>query len=981
MRVQFTYRDRGTSSPLSRDPSDLHSWCVRAFIELIPARTTAGRQQAAGFGADSARHTGAARIIHPLAVIPGTRLGPYEVLAAIGAGGMGEVYRATDTTLGRQVAIKLLPDAFAADAERLARFEREAKTLAALNHPHIAAIYGFEKSGGAYALVMELVEGDDLSQRIARGAIPLDEALPIAKQIAEALEAAHELGIIHRDLKPANIKVRADGTVKVLDFGLAKAMESPAGSSPSLSMSPTITTPAMTQAGMILGTAAYMAPEQARGKIVDRRADIFAFGAVVFEMLTGRRAFGADDVSLTLAFVMTKEPDWTAMPESAPPPLRALLRRCLVKDPRRRLQAIGEARLQIEDLITAAPWDTAAGLEHPANPVPPISRPAAGWRQRLPWACTAAALAAAGVTLWSPWRVERPVDRRLVRLDVDLGAEVSLPAPMSAGSSVAIAPDGTRLVYSSGAPAKLFIRRLDQQKATELPGTQGATAPFFSSDSQWVGFVSNGKVNTISVDGGAVVPIAGATNVKRATWGEDGSIFVSASQKLVRIPRGGGAPETLAEPRDGELGLWPSQALPGGKALLFAADNPGSVDRTTINVITLSDRQRKTVVQGGASPWYLATGNGTGHLIYVNQATLFAIPFDLHTQTTRGTAVPVVDDVAFESLVGSGQFDVSRTGTLVYRRAIGAAAARTTLRWVEATGTKEPLQAKPANYLDLRLSPEGKRVAVTAFDDTGQDIFVYDLERDVMTRLTFGGGVYRSPTWSPDGRYVVFASVGSGIFQARADGGGQSLALVPSQTAQYPGSFTPDGKRLAYSENAGGGGQLWTVPLTEESGQLKAGKPEPFLKNSAIDTFPSFSPDGHWLAYASTEAGGTEVFVTAFPQSASGSGGRWQISTSGGTTPVWSRRGAELFYQSGDQIMAASYTVSGDTLAPGKPRVWVPKLDATAMGISAVWDLAPDGKRIAVVTPESADSLKQEHEVVFLQNFFDELQRRVPLWK
>jgi eukaryotic-like serine/threonine-protein kinase len=283
---------------------------------------------------------------------------------------MGEVYRATDTTLGRQVAIKLLPDAFAADVERLARFEREAKTLASLNHPHIAAIYGFEKSGGAYALVMELVEGDDLSQRIARGAIPLDETLPIAKQIAEALEAAHELGIIHRDLKPANIKVRADGTVKVLDFGLAKAMESPAGSSSSLSMSPTITTPAMTQAGMILGTAAYMAPEQARGKLVDRRADIFAFGAVVFEMLTGRRAFGADDVSLTLAFVMTKDPDWTAIPESAPPPLRGLLRRCLAKDPRRRLQAIGEARLQIEDLITGAPLDTTAGHRHPANPAP-----------------------------------------------------------------------------------------------------------------------------------------------------------------------------------------------------------------------------------------------------------------------------------------------------------------------------------------------------------------------------------------------------------------------------------------------------------------------------------------------------------------------------------------------------------------------------------------------------------------------------------
>jgi serine/threonine-protein kinase len=895
---------------------------------------------------------------------------------------MGQVYLATDTKLKRQVAIKILPPSLAADADRLARFQREAEVLASLNHSNIAGIHGLEESGGVTALIMELVDGEDLSQRIARGVIPVDEALPIAKQIADALEAAHEQGIIHRDLKPANIKVRADGTVKVLDFGLAKAMEPPTGSLSSMSMSPTITTPAMTQAGMILGTAAYMAPEQARGKIVDRRADIWAFGAVVFEILTGCRAFPAEDVSLTLAYVMTQEPDWTALPSSTPPPLRGLLRRCLDKDPKRRLQAIGEARLQIADLMSGAPVDAAAaGFSSHANPEPQVSNPVAGWRQRLPWAATVAALAVTAVTLWSPWRAEKPADRPLVRLDVDLGADVSLPAPIGAGSSVAISPDGTRLVYSSGTPAKLFIRRLDQPKANELQGTQGATVPFFSADSQWVGFVSSGKVNKVSVDGGAVVPLADVTNVSSAIWGEDGSIFVRAAQKLLRIPPGGGAPETLAEPREGELGLLASQALPGGKALLFAADNPGSVDRTTINVVTLSDHQRKTLVQGGASPLYLATWNGAGHLIYVNQATLFAIPFDLRTLTTRGTAVPVVDDVAHESLVGSGEFDVSRTGTLVYRRTIGAAAARTTLRWVEATGTKEPLQAQAANYVDLRLSPDGKRVAATASGDAGQYIFVYDLERDVTTRLTFGGSVYRSPTWTPDGRYVVFASVGNGIFQARADGASQPQALVPSQTAQYPRSFTPDGKRLAYSENSGGGGQLWTVALTEEGGQLKAGKPEPFLKNDAIDRFPSFSPDGHWLAYVSTEGGATEVFVRAFPQPASGSGGKWQISTGGGTTPLWSRTAPELLYQSGDQIMVASYTVSGDTLVPGKPRVWVPKLGASAMGNSAVWDLAPDGKRVAVVTPESAEAFKQEHEVVFLENFFDELRRRAPLGK
>src|SRR5262249_54588339 len=409
------------------------------------------------------------------------------------------------------------------------------------------------------ALVMELVEGDDLSQRIGRGPIPLDEALPIAKQIADALEAAHEQGIIHRDLKPANIKVRGDGTVKVLDFGLAKAIEPAVSSSPSNSMSPTITTPAMTQSWLIRGTAAYMAPEQARGKTVDRRADIWSFGVVVFEMLTGRRAFGGDDVSHTLALVMTKEPEWTALPSSTPPALRGLLRRCLGKDPKRRLQAIGDARLVVEDLISGASSDDATGTPNPSN----LSnrRP---WSRALPWAVAAMALATTAA-VWSSWRAGTPIDRPLVRLDVDLGADVSLPAPTSVGSSVAISPDGTRLAYVSGSPTRLFIRRLDQSKAIELPGTQSATAPFFSPDGQWVGFVSGGKANKISVEGGAVIPLTDVTNVICLIWSEDGSIFISASRKVLRIPPGGGPPETVTEVRQGELRLLASQVLPGGQ--------------------------------------------------------------------------------------------------------------------------------------------------------------------------------------------------------------------------------------------------------------------------------------------------------------------------------------------------------------------------------------------------------------------------------
>jgi serine/threonine-protein kinase len=581
--------------------------------------------------------------------------------------------------------------------------------------------------------------------------------------------------------------------------------------------------------------------------------------------------------------------------------------------------------------------------------------------------------------MWSARRAEPPIARPLVRLDVDLGVDVSLPAPASVGSSVAISPDGTRLAYASGSPTRLFIRRLDQSKAVELPATEGATAPFFSPDGQWVGFVSRGRANKISVDGGAVIPLTDVANIIALIWGEDGSIVISASRKVLRIPPGGGPPETVAEVREGELRLLASQVLPGGQAILFAADNPGPVDKTTINVATLGGHERNTLIRGGATPRFLSTANGVGHLVYVRGATLFAVPFDLISRTPRGAAVPMVDDVAHEQQAGVGQFDVSRTGTLVYRKAIGGAAAFTVL---DASGKSEPLHAKPGMYADLRLSPDGRRIAVRMLGAGDQDIVVYDRERDVMTRLTFGGGQYTSPAWSPDGRYVIFASVGNGIFQTRADGASLPLALTHSQTFQSPASFTPDGRRLAYVETLGGVAQLWTVSLTEEGDHLKAGAAERFLTSSASDGYPSFSPDGRWLAYTSTEAGATEVFVRAYPQPASGSGGRWQISTNGGTAPVWSRSGHDLFYQAGDQIMSASYAVTGDTFVPGKPGVWSSARVAPGRPNTHAWDLAPDGKRVALLTPvDASDSSKQEHVVVLLQNFFDELRRRVPLGK
>jgi len=704
---------------------------------------------------------------------------------------------------------------------------------------------------------------------------------------------------------------------------------------------------------VIPGTAVYMSPEQARSETIDARSDLFSFGVVLYEMLTRQRLFKGDDLSETLASVIKEQPNL----EPAPAKVQRLLRSCLEKDPRRRLQAIGDWRLLLEDQ----------------------GPPAKARATKLPWIAAGILAVTTAVSLWALWRAEKPVEHPLVRLDVDLGADVSLPAPSRNGSSVAISPDGTRLVYASGTPTKLFTRRLDQPKATELTGTQGADVPFFSPDGQWVGFWAGSKLNKISVEGGAVVPLGGIGAFAGASWGEDGSVIVSDVPKgLLRIPAGGGPAETVAGLGSGEFVLAVPQILPGGKAILFLVSHLGvDVDKYTTEVLTLADRHRKIVARGGAFPRYVAAPGAPGHLIYNNKATLFAIPFDLDKLETRGTAVPVLDDVAYNASVGTGQFDFSvgpsGHGTLVYRRGSGASAMMT-LQWVYPTGKKEPLGAKPGAYGDPSLSPDGKRVALEVAEGGSTDDWVYDPQRDAMTRLTFDGGArYSDPMWSPDSQYVVLGSSGKGILQARADGSSQPESLIESKALQYPWSFTPDGKRLAYDDFGAGRSQIWTVPLEYTGGRLKAGKPEHFLKSGFSDGYPSFSPDGRWLAYQSNESGKNEVYVRAFPPPSSGPGGKYQISNSGGTWPHWSRNGHDLLYQSGDQIMAASYTVKGDTFVAGKPRVWIAKLGGTG------WDVAPDGKRVLVLTPvESAEAPKQEHEVVFLENFFDYLRQRVP---
>ena len=896
----------------------------------------------------------------------GDKLGPYEIVAPLGAGGMGEVYRAKDVSLKREVAVKVLPEAFTRDRGRVARFRREAEVLAALNHPNIAQIYGAQIYGAEEsALVMELVEGPTLGDLIRQGAIPPEETLGIARQIAEALEAAHEKGIIHRDLKPANIKIRPDGTVKVLDFGLAAILEHAVNGgidpsdSPTLTMEATYVAPYVaTQAGAVMGTAGYMSPEQAAGKPVDRRADIWSFGVVVFEMLTGQR-----------------EIDFGRLPSAAPVAIRHLLERCLDRDVKMRLQAIGEARVAIVNAGKSAEPTVAAPL-----------RPRFGVAG---WIAVAVLAVGVGVAGWGWWHSSRPNEKPLVRLDVDLGPEISLPSPENNPlTTVAISPDGTRLAYvasSSGGPSRLFTRRLEQSKVVELAGTDGAIGPDFSPDGQWIGFSSGGKYNKISVQGGAVVPLADMP-FAGASWSEDGSIITAGSTGLIRIPPGGGVPAKVTESANGEFAAAFPQVLPGGKAVLFVSYATLSADKASVEVVTLADGHRKTLVPGGTSPRYLAAADRSGYLVYTNKETLFAVPFDRDRLETRGTAAPVLDDVAYQALSGGAQFDVSQSGTLVYRKGGGSTAeTMATIQWLipqwltpgaDGAYRKEPLRSTSGIYTSPRFSPDGTRLAMTVMEQGATGLWVYDLRRDTMTRLTSGGGA-GSLVWSSDGRYVFFGTVRSGIFSVRADGASDPRPLTGTKTNQSPLSITSDGKRLAYSEY-NGGAQIWTATLEETNGQMKAGKPEQVLTSPFTEVSAAFSPDGKWLAYGSNAAGTDEVFVQAFP----GTGERWQISNNGGTFPVWSANGHDLLYQSGDQIMAVAWTAKGDRFVAEKPRVWLAKLGGLRAGFGTAWDLAPDGKRVAVVTPaETSGAPRQDHEVVFLLNFFDELQRLAPVNK
>jgi serine/threonine protein kinase/WD40 repeat protein len=878
-----------------------------------------------------------------MALAPGTLLGPYEIIAPLGAGGMGEVYKARDTRLNRAVAIKVSNEQFSE------RFEREAHAVAALNHSNVCTLHDV----GPNYLVMEYIEGTPL-----KGPMPLGQALKYAAQICDALDAAHRKGITHRDLKPANIMVTKTG-IKLLDFGIAKIGQ---GNNPP---SDATLTMALTGKNEIVGTLYYMSPEQlqsqATGQEIDARSDIFSFGLVLYEMLTGRRAFDGSSPASVIAAIMERPAP--SIGDVAPAALDRVLKKCLEKDPENRWQNARDLKTELE-WIAQAPSDV--------NTAPS----SATRHEKLPWIAAALlAFVAAGAS-WIAYRATRPAELKpLVRLEADLGRDVYLNA--LGGSDIILSSDGTRIAYLSG--NHLFTRRLDQASANELPITPGGTSPFFSTDGQWIGFVAGGKLRKISVEGGAEIALCdAAASYTGADWGEDGNIIASlrVSGGLSQVSSAGGTPTPVTELEGEErTHRWP-QVLPGAKNVLFTASNATvGFDDAKIEVVTLADHRRKNLVRGGTFGRYVAASGGKGYLTYVSRGTLFAVRFDLVKLETSGSPMPVLQQVSYSAMFGSAKLSFSRTGTLMYRsREIDA--SRVAIQWMGADGKLQPLLDKPGLFVNPHFSPDGEHLAV-ANDDTKSGIWIYDIRRDTLSPLT-GERNGTNPVWTPDGRFIVYQA-GDGISFARADGGSKAELLVQSKEFRNPSAFSPDGRTLAFYQSGERGFELWTLPVEREGEKFRAGKPELFQSTSFGHRGASFSADGRWIAYSSNESGSSQVYVRAFPDK----GGHWQVSSNGGTTPIFSRNGKELFFfdPTDDQIMAASYSVKGDSFVAEKPWIWSKQSVALTMsgGVGAQYDLAPDGKRIAVATYTGGSPQQDAGHVIFLENFIDELLRKEPL--
>jgi Tol biopolymer transport system component len=889
-----------------------------------------------------------------MALPAGARIGPYEVVAAVGAGGMGEVYRARDTQLHRDVAIKILPDAFSADGDRIARFQREAQVLASLNHPHIGAIYGLEHGSAEAghhrltALVLELVEGPTLADRIAQGPIPVDEALRIAKQIAQALEAAHERGVVHRDLKPSNIKLRADGTVKVLDFGLAKP-SGPASGISDLSVSPTITSPAMTQMGIVMGTAAYMSPEQAKGKVVDARADVWAFGCVLYEMLTGRRVFAGDDVTDTLAFIITREPDWSVLPAETPPAVRRLLRRCLEKDSSRRLAHLADARLEIDEAL--------------APPAHADALPAAAMAERrdggLAWSIAAAFAIAFAAALVPAVRYLRSTAPSPPVLHFEVPVQ-----PMRNPYDLTISPDGKRLAYAGGEGGQrsIWIRELGSLESKKLPGTEmanGAAFPLWSPDSRSIVFAVGTTLKKIDSAGGAAQTMANlGGQFGGGAWNREGLLLVASNGHGLRaLPPGGGDLKEVTT-RDTKLDETYHDCpsfLPDGRHFIYVAWS-GKPENRAVYAGSLDSADRKRLMSAESNAAYVAPG----YILFLRGRTLMARPFDANRLEFTGEPSAIVDDVAADQSGEVAGFSVSPSGVIVYRK-IAAGAGTQQLMWVDRSGKSTKITDTTFQSPGVRLSPDGHRVLMT--EGIPPDIWIYDLTRDLRVRLTTNPAVDHSPVWSPDGSRILFdshrvsnspgdSSSEATIFEMPASGATPETILLPSapQFAQSPKDWSRDGRYVVFTKlNTGAtdsGWNLWVLPLFGDR------KPFPYRVTKSNENEASLSPNGRWLAFTTNESGRNEVVVQPFPDP---TGGRWQISSEGGGHARWRQDGRELYYLDlKGRIIAASVTTDSTfEVRQSTPLFQSPvrPFPVVQSGSLAPYDVTADGTRFLISAP------------------------------
>jgi eukaryotic-like serine/threonine-protein kinase len=892
-----------------------------------------------------------------MSLASGKRLGPYEILALLGAGGMGEVYRARDTRLDRTVAIKILPAHLSNDLLCKQRFDREAQTISNLSHPHICVLYDVGHQDGVDYLVMECVEGETLAKRLEKGPLPLDQALKYAAQIADALDKAHCSGVIHRDLKPGNIMLTPAG-IKLLDFGLAKPV-APLTSLATLTA--TKRESPVTEQGVVVGTFQYMSPEQIEGSELDGRSDIFSLGAVVYEMLTGRRAFeGKSQLSVASAILQEQPTPITTTKPMTPPALERAVRQCLAKEPEDRWQSARDLELELKWIAEGAAQatPTAASL---GKGIRPLGKTAVA----LGLGALVGALIA-GAAIWNLKAVHSPVLQPVSRTMITLPADQRLAG--LGHPAIALSPDGTRLAYVAmqGGTQQIYLRALDSLVATPVPGTEDAVNPFFSRDGQWLGFFAGQNLNKFPLNGGPARTVCAAGNPRGGSWGSQGLVAFAPTGVggLQRVSDQGGAPQLLTHIEKGEVAhRWP-EFLPDGSALFFVVGTTASNwANARIAVQSIENGERRNLIQGATQPRYATSG----YLLYVQGRSLMAVPFDPQSLTATGAAVPLVDGILQFPSSGAAQYSVSDTGTLVYVPG-GAQSAQRRMVWVARDGAEKLLAAPPHAYRGPRISPDGKRVAVSIEEQETQ-IWLYDLARESLTRMTFDGNSNINAIWTPDGKKVTFASNKEGpvnIFWERADGSGGLERLTSSEYLHSPMSWSPDGQLLVYSEiNATTGYDIWVTRVSDHKAQL-------FLRTPFNESAPRFSPNGKWLAYVSNESGRYEIYVQPYP----GPGGKWQISTEGGTEPVWNRNGRELFYRNGDKMIAVDIVTQPDFTA-GKPRVLFEGKHELSPGTFAYYDVSPDGQRFLMLKPSEAGETAPTQINVVL-NWFEELKRLAP---